>query len=113
MVEDWDGVYKRVFHDLPAQALDALCGPTAPDATVTTLPTEFAGTKPRVDVLLAVQSVAGGEEDLVHIEIQSWPDQDFEARLVEYWSRIRIRHGRSPRQVVVLPRGGPPTATSR
>ncbi|MEO3938360.1 hypothetical protein V3N99_16600 [Dermatophilaceae bacterium Soc4.6] len=107
MPEDWDGVYKRLFRDFPREALRILCDIDATGAEVTPAPTEFT-MKLRADGVFQVRP-PDGAPFVVHVEVQRSPADDFELRLVRHWLAITTEHGEPPRQVVILPLGGPYT----
>lgn len=101
---DYDGVWKRLFHNFPETSLTTLCGVDTHGCKITALPTEYTKDV-RADLVYQVES-PDNDPVIVHIEVQSHRDADFERRLVLYWAMLYGVHRRPPLQVVILPRGG-------
>lgn len=101
---DYDGPWKRLFHNFTEEALSLLCGVDTRDCKITELPTEHSRSV-RADLVYEVVS-PDGEPTIMHVEVQSQHDPDFDWRMVLYWAMLTGSHRRAPRQVVILPKGG-------
>ena len=108
---DWDGTWKRVFECFPFEALELICNIPIRAARLLELPTERQ--RPVLpDRVFKVVEADGGEQ-VVHVEIQTRPENGFELRMATYFTLLAARYGSAPRQVVIMPIGGPYTGRYR
>ncbi len=88
------------------QVADAIDWRTAPeflDKELQEVVRDAALGEQRVDKLVKVQLLTGGEEwILVHVEVQHWPDPGLPQRLYQYHHRLSDRYGRSVLTLVLL-----------
>lgn len=66
---DYDGAWKRLFHNFTEVSLETLCGIDTRGRKITALPTEYTK-EVRADLVYQVES-AETEPLIVHIEVQS------------------------------------------
>ena len=110
-----DQLFKRFFHEFLQDFLELFYPDVAARLDFTTLEfldkelfTDFPeGSVREADVVARVETHEGTPElILVHVEIQSRPEQDFPYRMFQYYALLRFKYGVPVFPVVVYLQGG-------
>ena len=107
---DYDGVFKALIEEYPADFLRLVCNADIPDGVATLDgPTEQPKQRSRQKDKVVLVPAGGGRRAQVYLlEIQVKRTADFEERMVSYWASAALkypRHTHEIHQVAIWPRG--------